>query len=407
MPDKKKLGRNIGLIITALIMLFGIISYSQITEENDVSNIMVIQYPITGEINVHTTPGMKWQWFGKVTTYPKAYTWTFDPDINERYPGIKTTFNDAAEGVLEGSIRVQYPLDYASIRDLHTKFGSNDGVLTGLIKPTVNKNIMVVGTLMNSQESLAERRSSIISWVEDMCNNGIYATESVETRIQDPITGDEKTATTMEIAYENGVPLRTEDSKLAEYGITVDNMSISDIKYGEKVIAQIDRRREAQMEVETAMAEAKKAEQRALTVEQEGRANAAQAKWEQEVIKAKMVTEAEQRKEVAKLDKDAAEFEKQRQILLGQGEAERKKLVMNADGALDKKLEAWLEAQRVWAKAASEYSGNWVPQVSMGGASGGTANGAQDLMDLLTVKTARDLSLEMSVPAGSNNNGGK
>lgn len=39
------------------------------------------------------------------------------------------------------------------------------------------------------------------------------------------------------------------------------------------------------------------------------------------------------------------------------------------DNALDKRLETWLEAQRVYADAIKGYSGNWVPQVVTGGGS--------------------------------------
>ena len=121
------------------------------------------------------------------------------------------------------------------------------------------------------------------------------------------------------------------------------------------------------MYVQTAIAAAKKAEQNAITVEKQGEAEAMKAKWDQEVIKARAVTESEQKKEVAKLDKEAAEFKKQELILLGQGEAERKKLVMNADGALEKKLEVYKEVNLRYAEAIEKYKGNWVPSVTMGG----------------------------------------
>lgn len=76
---------------------------------------------------------------------------------------------------------------------------------------------------------------------------------------------------------------------------------------------------------------------------------------------------------------------------------------MNADGALDKKLQTYLEAQKVWAEAVKGYQGNWVPGVVMGGGQNGTASGAQDLVNLLTAKTARELGLDLSVTKGVNN----
>ena len=150
------------------------------------------------------------------------------------------------------------------------------------------------------------------------------------------------------------------------------------------------------MAVQTAMAQARKAEQDALTVEQQGRANAATQRWEQEAVKAKAVTEAQQRLEVAQLDAEAAAQERLANIRRGEGEARRRELVMGADGALTQKLDAWLEAQKVWANAVSAYKGSWVPSVVMGG-NGQQGNGANDLIDLLTAQTARQLSLDMQV----------
>jgi hypothetical protein len=57
-----------------------------------------------------------------------------------------------------------------------------------------------------------------------------------------------------------------------------------------------------------------------------------------------------------------------------------------------------------YAEAIRDYKGDWVPKTILGGSgagSGGALNGAQALIDLLTVKTAQDLNLDMSVPKGS------
>ena len=79
-----------------------------------------------------------------------------------------------------------------------------------------------------------------------------------------------------------------------------------------------------------------------------------------EKVKAVAELQAEQRLAVAKLDKKAAAETKQKNILLGQGEAERKKLVLLADGALKQKLSAYVEAQKLWADAFSKRN---VPSV--------------------------------------------
>jgi hypothetical protein len=113
------------------------------------------------------------------------------------------------------------------------------------------------------------------------------------------------------------------------------------------------------------------------------------------VIKAKQVTEAESRKKVAELDVETARLNKEKQILEGQGEAEKKRLVMSANGALEQKLEAWVKAQEFWSTAFSNYKGNVTP-LYMSGAQGGGGNAAANFMDIMMMKSAKDLSLDMS-----------
>ena len=88
--------------------------------------------------------------------------------------------------------------------------------------------------------------------------------------------------------------------------------------------------------------------------------------------------------------------------MLGEGEAERKKLVMQADGALDPKLKAYIEVNAKYAEAIANYKGDWVPKVVMGQSAGSKGNGAQDMIDLLSVKTAKELGLDMSVSGAGN-----
>lgn len=218
------------------------------------------------------------------------------------------------------------------------------------------------------------------------------------------MTGAEKTITVVERIKDSNAPsgwARQEESPFQTFGIKTYNLSLNSIDYDSTVERQIESQQSAIMEVQTAIAEAKKAEQKAITAEKNGQAEAAKAKWLQEVEKAKYVTLAEQNRDVAKLDKEAAAFTKQKEILLGQGEAERKRLVMQADGALKQKLAAWLESQKAWAAAVSAYQGDWVPKTQFNGtgAKAGTSQ-PQLFMDIFNARNAQALSLDMSVPKG-------
>jgi hypothetical protein len=79
-----------------------------------------------------------------------------------------------------------------------------------------------------------------------------------------------------------------------------------------------------------------------------------------------MVTEAQQKLEVAQLDTQAAEQFKRAETLRGEGEGARRRLVMDADGSLEKKLQAYIEVSKLYANAIKDYKGNWAPSVVMG-----------------------------------------
>ena len=115
------------------------------------------------------------------------------------------------------------------------------------------------------------------------------------------------------------------------------------------------------------------------------------------VIKAEQqVDVAEQAKLEAEQKKLAAAEYKQEMILRGEGDAEYKELVMQADGALQQKLDAWITVNKEYAARFGQQK--WVPEVQMGGTtSGGTGTSAEQLINLLMTRTAKDLALDMEI----------
>jgi hypothetical protein len=98
------------------------------------------------------------------------------------------------------------------------------------------------------------------------------------------------------------------------------------------------------------------------------------------------------------LEKAAAAETKQANILEGEGLAEKKRLILQADGALQQKLDAYVDVNRYYADAIKGYQGNWVSTVNMGGSKdGGSMNGAQALIEMFAAKTAKELALDMEI----------
>lgn len=403
--------KTLALVVAGVMLLAVIVLSGKVVENVNANEIVVIQDPIDGELHWYASAGIKWQGFGRVTAYPKRAVYDFkcgeykegtsesqcaDGATDSR---ISIRFNDGGHGWVDGSIQYEMPLDAANLTELHVRFGSRDSIQKQLVETVVNKSVYMTGPLMSSRESFADKRNDLLRYVEDQVEGGVYQTTARDVRVKDELSGADKTVKLVEIVNgPNAQPLRQEQAQLTKFGIKPFNFSIKRLPYDTEVEKQIQAQQQITMQVQTAIAESRQAEQRAITVEQQGIAEAAKAKWDQEVIKAKLVTEARQRLEIAELDRKAAIETKAKDILLGEGEARRRELVMSADGALDKKLATWIEGQKVWADAVKGYQGNWVPGVVMGGGQNGAASGAQDLVNLLTAKTAKEIGLDLVIP---------
>lgn len=412
----------VGMVVALAIMVGLALSSFSLFEQIDAGEILVVQSP-TGKLKLHTSPGIKYQGFGKVTIYKKREQFWFDSTKgNEKDDeSIRIRFNDGAHATISGSVAWEMPLDDSHLILLHTKYGTHQAVEQQLIKTVIEKSIYMTGPLMSSAESYATKRNHLLYFIEDQAERGIYRTVSRDEHTKDPLTGAEKTVKVVELVRGTNTAdyEREAESSLSELGLKLFNLSINEVRYDPEVEKQIQNQQKAIMDVQTAIAKAKTAEQDAITTMKQGEADAAKAKWAQEVIKATQVTEAQQKLEVmrlnaeadrtnawiaaqkeldvAKLKAQAAQQEKIATTLIGEGESARRKLVMDADGALEKKLEAWVKVNTIYAEAIRGYSGAWVPSVVMGGQSGSSVagGGAMDFINLLMAKTANDLSLDL------------
>lgn len=381
-----RLFSGVGAIIIVIVSMIG---YYNMFESVDASHILCVQSPVSGKLTWNTTAGIKWQGWGTVTEYKKLSTYPFE---------IPVRFNDGGHGTMKGSVNYELPLDAEHLTQLHIKYGSQEAIQKQLIETVTNKCVYMTGPLMSSKESYAEKRTSLIRYVEDQIMNGVYRTIQKEVKMKDQMTGADKTVTVVEIVQKGADADRQEEAILTSYGIKTSNFAVTELPYDEAVEAQIKQQQDITMKVQTAIASAKEAEQQAITTAKQGEAKAATAKWEQEVIKAKAVVTAQQNLEVAKLDAQAAENEKKANILRGEGESARKRLVMQANGALEEKLATLKDINEMYANAIKDYKGDWVPKVVMGSNSSARAgSGAMELVDLLTAQTARQMGLNMSI----------
>jgi hypothetical protein len=393
-----KIVRIVGIVIAvALTILFGAETFTTVAADE----IVVKQGFFTGALTVWTDPGPKFQNFGTLTRYKKSSQYSFSAvkdQGKEKDESIKARFNDGGHGNISGTLQVDLPLDAKNMSELHMKFHSQDAIEQRLVRTAVERAIYMSGPLMSSKESAAERRSDLLKFIEDQVRFGVYQTLTKSEKVQDEVSGKEKTVARVELIPDGkGGFARQEASSLQQYGIRTYSYNINGIKYEDLVEAQIAEQQKLAMKIQTAMAQSKEAEQRAITAAKEGEASAAKAKADQEVLKATEVTKAEQEKavaltnaqrekEVAQLALETAELKKKEQILLGEGEASRARAMMQATGFLPERLEAWTKVALVYAEQSGKQ--RQTPDVVMGG--GGNK---PDLSDIMQMSLARQLGL--------------
>jgi regulator of protease activity HflC (stomatin/prohibitin superfamily) len=403
----------IGVVFVCIII--AITLGGQIVSTVERGTYQVKQAAITGTMTAHMEPGMFGQWFGDIVIFPKAETFYFTKDEHEgakHDQSIEVRFVDGSTCNISGTVRIIYPSTQQDAVDLVTKYGfkSKAEVELKLILPTLRNILRQTANMMTARESYAEKRADYISWAWDQLENGAYETEDETREVVDPISGEKVTKTFKVIKLgEDNKPLRRHNPMVC--GITLQNFEVKSFAYSDKVQQQIATQQEALMDMATAIAKSKKAEQEKLRAKAEGEAKVMTAKYVKEQEKVKAVVEAQQQKEVAELhaekqknvaelDSQAAAFEKKANILRGEGEAARKRAVLTADGALQQKLDAWVQAQNFWANA---YAQRKVPGMYFAGSGkeGSPDQGSLNLSTMMSVWLANAINLDMTVKKGA------
>jgi regulator of protease activity HflC (stomatin/prohibitin superfamily) len=382
-------------IFIAVLAVITVACIGKIGEDVENEEIVVNQFPITGNMEYWTTPGFHWQWFGKTTNYYKtSQLWFGAEDENKKQLGypIDVTFNDASEGLIYGSLRVKLPTDPTYLARIQTDYNGMERLMQDLVRPTVSKVIYASGPLMSAFESYAEKKNDLIEYITDQLNNGVYKTTVRQEETIDPITGEKKIVKIASLIADADAPngyRRSESSPFSYYGLEIGQVSISRIGYSETVRKQIAQQQEANMMVQTSKAKTLAAQQEAIRAEEAGKAAATEAKWEQEKIKAVEVTKAEQEFEVARLAALKANEEAKKIKAEGEAEAYRQRKLVEA--GLSPKERAEFEMKTKIGIAEAFAKTQW-PSVVMMGGNGQSANP----MDVIALERMVELTNKMS-----------
>lgn len=421
-------GKQATVAVIAVITLFCVLGAGKIWETNDAGMISIRQLPYFGTMYTQSTEGTFVQAFGNVWKYKHAGTYTFgghNTDDSISTDPIEVQYADAGKAKLSGNARFDLPLEHGAILVIHRKFRSFESISKNLVRPAIKESLIVTASLMTSEESYSGRRAEFAQLARDQVKYGIYLTDSKDIDIMEegPVDPDTKKVTMVKTRKrvvnirrdpKTGEPMRRENP-LEDYQIEISQFYLDEVPdYEEGIDIQIADQRNARMKTITAKANAEKAVQDTKTAIERGKLDVATAEYaalkikkEKEVNaereKQVAITHGEKERDVAALKKAAAAEYKQEQILRGQGEAERKRLVMAADGALDKKLTAMVQIAEVNAEALAKRN---VPGTIFGAPQASASAQGQDqetvdFLRMLNIRAAQDLGLSLKVPAGN------
>ncbi len=440
-------------LIVVILIVACIVGATGLLETNEAGYITVKQSITTGKVSIISEPGIFCQCFGRITKYREAGNIKFvhketGPEKSAIHPvnsevssEIEVRFNDGGMGWISASALFDMPKESEKLGLIHKKFRSFDNLLGTVVMPTIKESVILTASLMSSGESYTTRRAIFTEWARDQLNKGIYVTEEVSEDDKGSNSGIELDRSVVRIKMEDGKRLRNE-SPLARYGIKFKQFQITDIRYEAETENIIKTKREALQQTIAAKIAGERAVQERLAAEEVGKKEVkiaeykalikkkraeveadqekqvavinAQRKLEvgkitkdqeiriakkkveiEKLQKAKAIIEAAKEHEVAKLHMKSAEFDKKTSILEGQGLGEKKKLLYEADGALQQKLDAYVKVMTVLAKELGKQK--WVPDITMNGGEGASdGNAAAGFMNLWMMKTAKDLGVEMT-----------
>lgn len=390
-------------IFSAIIIVVVLFIFMGVFEDCDKSKIYVNQYPFTGEYAVWTDGGLQKQYWGNTYEYSKTtqveFTGTAKNEdgyvADGENPAAAVTFNDKGRGFIIGSLRVVLPIDFEHMSKIQQDFGSEQALISTLVRPTLYKVVTSCGPLMSSLESVSETRTDLIQYITDQLNNGVYKTKIKKVEVVNELTGDSDVVAKAELIADTNAPggyRRQEVSPFSQYGITCNLVSITDIKYDKATQDQIDAQKGANLAQITSKTKSLEAIQKTILVTEQGKQAAETAKWEQEKEKARAVTKAQQEYEVAKLEAEKAEQVARKVKAEGEAKAAANRALVAAGLTPLERATIDKETAIGVAQALANSNVRWVPEVIM--TNGG--NGSTSAMDAVGLNMLLEVVKKMN-----------
>jgi hypothetical protein len=375
---------------------------------NDAGNRTVVERT-TGQQIVQFAPGIFYAgFFAKEKEWPNQISVTYQeavPNLDIEDNGIEVgqimiRFSDATTANVKGITQFILPSDEKEMILIHNTHRTPQSLVVKRLAPYTKECLQSSAQLMSSEKHYGGGRAQMAQDFMDQLKDGVFLLKTEENIVYDSLEQEKKRIYQTEIQYDKKSSLpKRKLSSIKEYGITVADAAITDVDYEDKVDQKLVKIIDAATKSSISKQELMTAQQQTLTAKAKGEQALVEIEYQQKQEQTRQVVEAETKVKVAEQDKlqqkiayEGAILEAKKIKELADAEAYAKSRIMQADGALEMKLKAQVEVQKVWADAFSKYTGAIVPQFQTGGS---TSNGALNFMDIMTAKTAKDFALDL------------
>jgi hypothetical protein len=309
-------------------------------------------------------------------------------------------FNDATTASMSGITQFILPVDARSMLEIHNAHKTPEALVQRRLAPYTVECLKSSAQLMSSEMHYSGGRAQLTQDYMDQLKNGSYLLNIRETYDYDSTENVKKRIYSVQIQSDANGARKRKFSSIKEYAVVIGDAQIIDVDYEAKVDDMLGKKITAATDASVSKQRLMTAQQKAMTAEAEGKQRLVEIEYQQKQEQTVQVVKAQTQVELAKQDlikqdialqasgKEAAKIK-----TLADAEAYAKQRVMQADGALDKKIAAYVETQKYWANAFKDFQGNLVPSVVTGG-SGANTN-AINWMEIMGMRAASDLSLDL------------
>jgi regulator of protease activity HflC (stomatin/prohibitin superfamily) len=395
---------------------------------------------IFGEEKIIEDVGYSTKLFGRATSWKKALsiqsvlkgqTLPADSDddlgANTTIEAFPMVFLGNVDADVEFSVRFRLPGEQQFLK-IAQEYRTPENFINTALIPAIKETLQATASLMSADDYYAGARSEFGAEFENQLNNGIYLIKRKEVDRaslrglkavippgQDPGSLDDSRVVmvTEKVTNSKGIPV-SKQQQFRKFDVEVVEARITNVDPNPQYKGRM-------VKVQTALAELAVVRQNKLKEQEEKLLVTARGEKEVEVKRQETLrdqiertTKAETEKKLTLIDAtrqneratieqrtaaialEKARIDAQAVKITADAEAYAKNAVIEADGALDKKLATFERVHQYWAAAATKAP---VPSIVMGGAS--SASGRNDevtsFMDILKTKAAKDLALEMTI----------